>query len=226
MRRKHRKSLRLPNYDYASPGAYFVTICAWRRKLLFDIPGAREAVQTSWEGLLGIFGGIELDEFVIMSNHAHGIVWIVAGGLYRLHPGTWGSNSDSIDENRERGRRGEQLLAPPTSAPTSAPTPAHTTPASTPPPPIKPVVLGNIVGAFKTAASSAINNIRKTPGQPVWQPNYYEHIIRNDRELLAIRQYIQDNPLRWALDLDNPANWARMPPPETVDDYLRHAGLD
>ena len=197
---KRRKSLRLPDYDYASPGAYFITPCAWRRKFTFEIPGAREAIQAAWDGLLQIFGRIELDEFVIMPNHVHGIIWILEEGAYRLHPGTWGDSEG----------RGEQLLAP-TTAPTTEPA--------------KPIILGNIVGAFKTAAASAINTVRNDLGATVWQRNYYEHIIRNDCELHAIREYICNNPLKWALDLDNPANWARRPQPKTVDDYLRDAGV-
>ena len=53
----------------------------------------------------------------------------------------------------------------------------------------------------------------------------YEHIIRNERELHAIRQRIRNNPLRWALDRNNPANWARQPPPNMAEDYLRDAGI-
>jgi hypothetical protein len=42
------------------------------------------------------------------------------------------------------------------------------------------------------------------PGVPVWQRNYHEHIIRDDNSLYTIRQYITDNPLRWAFDRENP----------------------
>ena len=46
--------------------------------------------------------------------------------------------------------------------------------------------------------------MRGTPGRPVWQRNYYEHIIRNEKALNQIRQYILDNPLLWHLDHENP----------------------
>jgi REP element-mobilizing transposase RayT len=46
--------------------------------------------------------------------------------------------------------------------------------------------------------------MRGLKGASVWQRNYYEHIIRNERDLNAIRQYIEDNPLQWALDKENP----------------------
>ncbi|MFN3472142.1 MAG: transposase, partial [Aquificaceae bacterium] len=49
-----------------------------------------------------------------------------------------------------------------------------------------------------------INQLRHTPGAPVWQRNYYEHIIRNEEELNQIRQYIINNPLKWEMDMENP----------------------
>ncbi|HEY4720271.1 MAG TPA: transposase [Anaerolineae bacterium] len=64
--------------------------------------------------------------------------------------------------------------------------------------------LGAIMGNFKSITTRRINQLRSTPGQPVWQRNYYEHIIRHDNELNAIRQYILDNPGNWIMDAENP----------------------
>ncbi|RKY87205.1 hypothetical protein DRQ11_06870, partial [candidate division KSB1 bacterium] len=64
--------------------------------------------------------------------------------------------------------------------------------------------LGAIVGNFKSVTARRINRIRKTPGTPVWQRNYYEHIGRNETELARIREYIRLNPLKWELDRENP----------------------
>jgi REP element-mobilizing transposase RayT len=61
-----------------------------------------------------------------------------------------------------------------------------------------------IVRGFKTFASRRINLIRRTSGQPVWQRNYYEHVIRSEGELNLIRQYIQGNPEKWGEDRYNP----------------------
>jgi putative transposase len=63
---------------------------------------------------------------------------------------------------------------------------------------------GAIVGNFKSVTARRINSIRKTPGTPAWQRNYYERVIRNEHELNAIRQYIRDNPADWAEDRENP----------------------
>lgn len=69
---------------------------------------------------------------------------------------------------------------------------------------VAPGSLGAIVRAFKSAVARRINALRGTPGEFVWQRNYYEHIIRNDEALNRIRQYISDNPIRWELDRENP----------------------
>jgi len=63
--------------------------------------------------------------------------------------------------------------------------------------------LGVVVGRYKTAVTTRINNLRRSRGAKVWHRGYYERIIRNERELLATRQYIIDNPMRWAEDREN-----------------------
>jgi REP element-mobilizing transposase RayT len=60
--------------------------------------------------------------------------------------------------------------------------------------------LGAIVGNFKSVTTRRFNRMQKTPGVPLWQRSFYEHVIRNERELDAIRGYIADNPLKWELD--------------------------
>ncbi|MGQ0600610.1 MAG: transposase [Anaerolineales bacterium] len=204
-----RHSIRLKGYDYSQPGAYFITPCAWRRQFTFESSAARMAVQAAWDNLLSVFAGVQLDEFVVMPNHVHGVILILEGGAWRLHPGRAGR----VDGNgsREGGpRKGGQLPAP---------TPSDPAPITTP------ITLGHLVGAFKTMAASAINQIRNDPGAVVWQRNYHDRIIRNEAALDRIRQYIRNNPLQWALDMDNPVNWGQRPPPDSADDYLRDAGV-
>ena len=80
----HRRSIRLPGYDYSQPGAYFVTICIWQRQcLLGDIEEQNmllsrygEVVKFNWFNLKTVYPHIELDSFVIMPNHFHGIIII------------------------------------------------------------------------------------------------------------------------------------------------------
>jgi putative transposase len=64
--------------------------------------------------------------------------------------------------------------------------------------------LSEIVRALKTFSARRINESRRSPGRPLWQRNYYEHVIRSEESLARIRQYILDNPLRWEFDPENP----------------------
>ena len=73
-----------------------------------------------------------------------------------------------------------------------------------------PKPLGGLIGAFKTVSTKGINQLRNNPGCPVWQRNYYERVIRNERELATVRQYIVNNPMKWALDKDNPVNMVTL----------------
>jgi len=59
--------------------------------------------------------------------------------------------------------------------------------------------LGAIIGAYKAITTPRLNHIRQVTGRQVWQRNYYEHIIRSESELQAIRQHIRDNPVHWEL---------------------------
>jgi len=74
-----------------------------------------------------------------------------------------------------------------------------------------PQSIGAIIGQFKSAVTRQINALRNAPGAPVWQRNYYEHIIRNEQALNAIRRYIVENPLRWHLDRYNPERIGKDP---------------
>jgi putative transposase len=74
--------------------------------------------------------------------------------------------------------------------------------------------LSNIVRSFKSATTKHINNLRQTSGVPIWQRNYYEHVIRNEQSLHRIREYIANHPARWDFDRENPA--ATNPEPQDV----------
>ena len=86
--RHHRRSIRLRGYDYALPGAYFVTICAQGRACLFgEVVGGEMRLSQAglmiwgvWEGLAGHYPGVALDAFVVMPNHVHGIIVLAAEG--------------------------------------------------------------------------------------------------------------------------------------------------
>ena len=169
----HRRSIRLPSYDYAARGGYYVTICAQEREPVFGrirdgkmvLNEAGKIVEHTWFGLPRHNDHIELDEFVVMPDHFHGIIHIVGAG-----------SKPAPDSAPDRGYamcpRGAGL----------EPAPTHGLP--------------EIVRQFKTFSARRINAANNTLGMPVWQRNYYEHIIRNETELNQIRRYIQENPLR------------------------------
>src|SRR5829696_2674950 len=171
---RERKPMRLPQYDYSMPGAYFITACTKDREFLFEMDDAKRAVESSWNSVVDIFANIELGEFVVMPNHIHGIVWITGEGSYRIHPGTW--KHDAIH------RVGQ--LPDPTK--------------------IKFETLSNIVGAFKTTAATRVNKLRGIVGVPVWQKSFYDRIVRNNHELNCIQEYIRYNPVKWDEDRENP----------------------
>jgi len=70
--------------------------------------------------------------------------------------------------------------------------------------------LGAMVQNFKAVSSRRVNVLRQTPGTPLWQRNYWEHVVRDEAGLGRVRAYIQSNPARWAADQLNPG--AAAPP--------------
>jgi len=180
----HRRSIRLQEYDYAQAGAYYVTIVAWRREYLFGEVVNREmkltkfglVAEQQWEKLPRRFPNIELDAFVIMPNHMHGIIVITNGR------GTAGTPNDHDGESSRRAPTPEQFQQP---VQGSVPT---------------------IVRSYKSAVAYRINLMRKTQGVPVWQRNYWEHIIRNQQDLQNKTDYIEANPMLWDEDDENPIN--------------------
>jgi len=176
-----RRSIRLPDFDYTRPGAYFVTICAHDRACLFGdvvdgmmrVNGFGEIVQQIWDAVPDHFPHVALDQFVIMPNHVHGI--IVLNDDDRVGAGSPRPN-DIVRHEKTGGET----------------------------PPLHRPLLGQVVGYFKYQSTKRINLLRHAPAQPVWQRNYYEHVIRNDRDLAAIRDYIAGNPARWPDDDNNP----------------------
>jgi REP element-mobilizing transposase RayT len=81
MTEHHRRSIRLTGFDYAAAGAYFVTICSYRRDPLFEDPVLSDIVDAQWQDLPRRFSNLRLDAFVVMPNHVHGVVWLVGAPL-------------------------------------------------------------------------------------------------------------------------------------------------
>ena len=175
-KRRRRYSLRLKGFDYAQLGAYFITICTRNRECFLgnvedgkmSLSDAGRLANAVWKQLPRHYPHIQLDTYVIMPNHVHGVVFIVGMDNDPVGAGLKPAPTPNADFNKAR----------------------HGLP--------------EIVRAFKTFSARRINVFRGTVGAPVWQRNYYEHVIRNDESLNRIRQYIMDNPSRWHEDPENP----------------------
>lgn len=189
----HRRSIRLKEYDYTQPGAYFITFCAYQRMHLFGnvvdgemvLNDAGKIARDEWFKTAELRPYVKLyeDEFIIMPNHGHGIIWIV----------------DDVGARRRRARTDViEKFGKPVKG--SIPT---------------------IVRAYKSAVTYAVNAAENQRGAVLWQKNYYEHIIRNDRELNNIGWYIVNNPFNWQLDRDNLQNIRKLSPPEQVEQYVK-----
>jgi REP element-mobilizing transposase RayT len=192
----HRRSIRLKGYDYAQPGAYFVTICTQNRACLFgevvdrqmQLNDAGRMVERWWKELNRKFAHIRTDAFVVMPNHIHGIIVIEpVGADLRVCP-----DDELGAHHQQSGVRADLRVCPDEEpgARTGAPLP-------------------EIVQWFKTMTTNEyIRGIKQSHWTPfcgrLWQRNYYEHIIRDEVSLDRIRRYIAENPLCWYLDRENP----------------------
>ena len=194
-RKHHRRSIRLQGYDYTRAGAYFITICTKGRECLFGEIVAGEMilnelgriVQEEWKKTPAIRREMELDAFVVMPDHIHGIVIIRESPVEDDGAG----NGMGIGMGNGVGAYGN----------TPPHTPLPTQPQTNHAPFRSPSkTIGAIVRGFKAASTRSINARRFSPGAPVWQRNYYEHIIRDDAEWNQIREYIEYNPARWKED--------------------------
>jgi len=199
----HRRSIRLKEYDYASPSGYFVTICTYNHEPLLGsidretvhLNKIGEMVKREWEALHARFPIMKMDEFVVMPNHLHGIIFIHEGKMGEGNVGEGNVGEGNVGE----GNVGEGKLRPYESEEITR---LHGTTFGS---------LGRIIQGFKsiTANQYLVAVKREEDGvvtPKLWQRNYYEHVIRNEKDLNMIREYIRNNPLHWALDKNNPDN--------------------
>ncbi|MEX0269032.1 hypothetical protein AB3R30_07810 [Leptolyngbyaceae cyanobacterium UHCC 1019] len=288
----HRRSIRLKGYDYSSPGAYFITICTHQRDCLFGeiadgtmhLNQLGQIVSASWQRLPHHFLNVELDAFVVMPNHIHGILILcdrrgAALGQEICHT-TGDAIPNATPNPTQLNPRGQEICHTTGDAiPNATPNPTQLNPRGQGFCPTTGDVLPNAtesnagvafgtgdalpnatesnagvafgtgdalpnatksnagvafgakigvncdvclpnaaplrsgsLGAipvgivsrialnFKSVTTRRINRIRRMAGVPVWQRNYYEHIIRDEMALQNIRDYIETNPLSWQRD--------------------------
>jgi putative transposase len=168
----HRRSIRLQNWDYSSPGIYFVTMRVKKNSVFFcrtssgkfQLNDLGRIVANSWLDVPNHYENVELDEWVVMPDHFHGLVIIKE----RITKNNWnetvGKNFvGAIHESPQlRNNRRKMLLS-------------------------------KIIGRFKMVSAKQINLKLHSSGR-IWQRDYYEHVVRDKESLTRIRNYIQTNP--------------------------------
>ena len=170
-----RKHTRLSKYDYSQSNYYFITTCAENRKewfseiknntMILNLYG--EICETCLNALPQHYNNLEIDTFIIMPNHIHGIFII----------------NNSIRDNYKL-REGYK------------PSPTYFN-----------YSLAEIIRGFKTFSSKQINKTIPSDNKFKWQRSFHDHIIRNDKSLNNIREYIITNPATWDKDVENPNNF-------------------
>jgi putative transposase len=171
-----RKANRLDGYDYSSEGWYFITICTkdhaeWLGKVVnekMELNRTGELINRQWLWLRKQYNYIKLDDYTIMPNHVHGMLFIKNAGKDnpncrdnpRIVPTT-------IKVSPELYKRRYNLLS-------------------------------KAMNAFKTTSSKLIHQSGLLEFS--WQRSFYDRIIRDEKEFMQIKKYIQENPLKWYYD--------------------------
>lgn len=177
MEKFNRHSIGLRDFDYSQVNWFFITICTFKMQSFFggikdDMMSLNELgiiVDDEWNKTKSIRQNVELDSYVIIPNHLHGILII-------------DKMITSRSNNIQNSNRANQRFAPT----------------------LQPNSLGSILGQFKSMVTKRIRNTGLNSFKR--HRNYYEHIIRNEKELHGIRKYIQENPLKWEYEKNIPVN--------------------
>jgi putative transposase len=177
----HRRSIRLPDYDYSRPGAYFITLCIhdWSQHLFGEVIDGKMVsnefgvIADKWiSSIPGRFENIGIESSVVMPNHVHLVVVIrhsdgpvtpvvPVGAIHELTLRELPIRELPQRESSDAYRKQRRVMTIP-----------------------------KIVGYYRM-------NV------PVWQRNYFEHIIRDEKSRFLINRYIWENPLKWHRDSDN-----------------------
>jgi putative transposase len=194
-------TMRIVGRDYAQAGAYFVTTCTHQRQRLFGrvkdgqmiLSDYGRCVRNAWDALPQRFPNVDLDEFVIMPDHVHGIVTLTISTPLRPNVSV-GAGSPRPAPTTDPAVRHPPAPARGVGVPRKN-LPAVAVPSSDPDP--EAATLGQVIAHFKYAATRSINAIRGCVGVPVFQRGYHEHIVRDDSEWRRIGWYIGQNPGKW-----------------------------
>ena len=182
------KSARLEDWDYSSAGYYFITICTKDKKCFFGkvqdaeiyLSNIGKIVSEAWLNAEKVRKNVTLDQWIVMPNHLHGIIILgdSNGGISVETPGS-ASQTNLTQPNKS----------------VQAEIASHRKQTNN---------ISSIIRCFKSQVTKRIHLLGNTEFS--WQSRYYDHIIRNEKSLEKIRQYIFSNPVKWELDEYNPNN--------------------
>ena len=175
------ETIRWQNWDYSDAGQYFVTICINKRdKILGTVDNGKmilspygEIVKSEILAIQTYFDNVDVDKWVIMPNHLHLIITIYDVRVWAI-PHVETIHELSLQRRQQYDKqyhiKRRQMLIP------------------------------KIIGKFKMRTSKKMNEIRHTKGYKNWQSDYFDRVIRNEKEYYRIKQYIINNPLNWYKD--------------------------
>jgi putative transposase len=179
----NRKPTRYKSYDYNLPGYYFVTICSNNMKCLFGeinngvmvLNNFGGVVNNCWNEIPKHFSCVELNYYRLMPNHFHGILIINPPDVNIV----LNAKFALCTAERNANIVGNANFAFPTDR--------------------TKMILSKIIQQFKRQVTIDIKTRLGFKGN-IWQKSFYDHVIRNEKELYEIRKYIEQNPMKWDLE--------------------------
>lgn len=200
----NRKPNRLPGYDYSTSGAYYVTICLKKdyagknffgeikdRMMILNKKGI--LTEESWKDIPNHYEGIILDEYCIMPDHIHGIIWI------DNDPELVGTGHRTVHNENSYPKRGQYNVLS-----------LHNKPRKIPQEITNKNIgkLSKIIRSFKITVNKKLRRINE-PGIP-WKRSFFDHIIRDEKGLNMIREYVKLNPSKWETGDYNYDEWKEL----------------
>lgn len=179
-------SARLKNWDYSSNAAYFITICTKDRMPYFGevvngemhLSEIGQLAHRFWAEIPQHFPFVQLDAFVIMPNHTHGIIIIdnpdhIPHNVETLQCNVSTGDDDDMNTDKKSANIQMQKISPKSGS------------------------ISTIIRSFKSVTTK---HAREIHADFEWQSRFHDHIIRDEKSFHTIRQYIIDNPLKWQDD--------------------------
>ena len=173
-RLKSRKPNRLKGYDYSGAGGYFITVCVQDRQTILGKIENNKMVLNNIGNMVDYWWHETFNKFKNASIDEYIIMPNHIHGIINIvGAGSPCPDNDINDVSNNKGRGNR------------APT------------------LGQIIAYFKYQSTKQINLLNNSPGVKIWQRSFHDHIIRDDKTLNKIREYITSNPVNWENDIDN-----------------------